>query len=166
MRALRPARTVLCHARLSSALPELFKQNVIAAFVFSDSRCKTACRFVLKFSSIGLPTKLCPDLVSFVCWIVTEFWSFTRKSAPHLVIRALNYARFCVVCALNCPILCRLRTKLCPNFGRSHAKLCPIYFAPCPFHVTLGGCTVQRDKVFVTGRRGCRVFRQKALRDT
>ena len=44
-------------------------------------------------------TKLCPDLVSFACWIVTEFWSFTHKS--DLVIHALNRARFCVICALN-----------------------------------------------------------------
>ena len=25
------------------------------------------------------PTKLCPDLVSFVCWIVPGFWPFTHK---------------------------------------------------------------------------------------
>ena len=24
------------------------------------------------------PTKLCPDLVSFACWIVPEFWAFVR----------------------------------------------------------------------------------------
>ena len=65
--------------------------------------------------------KLCPDLVSFACWIVPEFWSFTCKS--DLVIRALNCVWFFV----------RLRTKLCPNFGRSRARLCPISFAPCPF---------------------------------
>ena len=89
--------------------------------MISDSRCKNACacRFVPTFSSIA--TKLCPDLVSFTCWIVTEFWSFTRKrqSVPDLVIRTLNCAR--------------LFTKLCPNSGCSHARLCPIYFAPCPF---------------------------------
>ena len=65
------------------------------------------------------PTKLCPDLVSFACWIVTKFWSFTRKS--DLVIRALN-----------CPILFCLRSKLCPNFGRLHVRLCPI-FCTLPF---------------------------------
>ena len=58
MRALRPARTVLRPARLSSAMPKLFRktkklifqifnffylQNVIAVFVFSDSWCKNAC---------------------------------------------------------------------------------------------------------------------------
>ena len=58
------------------------------------------------------PTKLCPDLVSFGCWIVPEFWAFARKSVPELVVYALNCARF----------FCRLRTKLCP-----------ISFAPCPF---------------------------------
>ena len=66
------------------------------------------------------PTKLCPDLVLFTCWIVTKFWSFTRKSVPDTVIRALNCARFCVVCALNCARILVVR-------------LCPISFAPCPF---------------------------------
>ena len=48
------------------------------------------------------PTKLCPDLVSFACWIVTESWSFARKTVPDLVVRALNCARFFVVRAINC----------------------------------------------------------------
>ena len=69
------------------------------------------------------PTKLCPDLVSFACWIVTKFWSFTRKS-----LRRLGHSR-----SKLCQILCRLRAKLCPNFGRSRARLCPIYLASCPF---------------------------------
>ena len=73
------------------------------------------------------PTKLCPDLVSFACWIVTEFWSFTRKSVPDLVVRALNCARFCVVCALNCARILVFR-----------ARLCPISFAPCPFPNLVG----------------------------
>ena len=76
----------------------------------------TAYRFLPMFSSIGLPTKLCPDLVSFACWIVTEFWSFTRKSVPHLVIRALNWARFCVVCALNCTRILVVRALDCAQF--------------------------------------------------
>ena len=58
------------------------------------------------------PTKLCPDLVSFACWIVPEFLPFGHKSVPRLG---------------------RSRSKLCPNFGRSRAGLCPISFAPCPF---------------------------------
>ena len=66
------------------------------------------------------PTKLCPDLVSFACWIVTEFLSFTSKRFGHSRSKL-------------CPILCRLHTKLCQNVGRSCAILCPIYFAPCPF---------------------------------
>ena len=55
--APRPARTGLRPAPLSSALPELFKkkkiifyfilQNVIAVFVFSNSRCKNACNCAL-----------------------------------------------------------------------------------------------------------------------
>ena len=39
LRVLRPARTVLHHARLSSGLPKLFIKKI----VFSDSRCKNAC---------------------------------------------------------------------------------------------------------------------------
>ena len=133
LRALPPARTVLCSARLYSALPKFKKkkfklhfllQNVIAVFVFLDSRCKNACKMLADLCPCfhRSPTKLCPDLVSFACWIATEFWSFTRKSVPDLVIRALNCARLYVVC-----------TKLCPNFGCSHARLCPISFVPCPF---------------------------------
>ena len=68
------------------------------------------------------PTKLCPDLVSFACWIVPKFWAFACKCAR------LGHSR-----SKQCPICCRLHTKLCPNFGRSHARLCPIYFAACPF---------------------------------
>ena len=62
------------------------------------------------------PTKLCPVLVSFTCWIVTEFWSFTRKRVPDLVIRALNCARFCVVCALNCARILVVRALDCAQF--------------------------------------------------
>ena len=58
MRALRPARTGLRPARFTSAQPEfknntkirkkknIFLQNVIAVFVFSDSRCKNACKML------------------------------------------------------------------------------------------------------------------------
>ena len=73
-----------------------FLQNVIDVFVFAD----------LWPCFHQSPTKLCPDLVSFACWIVTKFWSFTRKSR-------LGHSR-----SNLCPILGRLRTKLCPNFGR------------------------------------------------
>ena len=59
LRALRSARTGLRPARFTRALPELkkkmnlkkyiyflFLQNVIAVFVFSDSRCKNACKML------------------------------------------------------------------------------------------------------------------------
>ena len=71
------------------------------------------------------PTKLCPDLVSFVCWIVTEFWSFTCKSVLDLVVRALNCARFCVVCALNCAQILVFRALDCAQF-LLHPALFPI----------------------------------------
>ena len=60
LRALRPARTGLRPARFTRAQPKfkkkknylkkkkiiyfLFLQNVIAVFVFSDTRCKNACK--------------------------------------------------------------------------------------------------------------------------
>ena len=58
LRALRPARTGLRPARFTRTLPEFEKQNnnliffffyteiVIAVFVFSDSRCKNACKIL------------------------------------------------------------------------------------------------------------------------
>ena len=58
MRAPRPARTVLRPARFTCALPEfkkneikkkkiiLFLSNIIVVFVFSDSRCKNACKML------------------------------------------------------------------------------------------------------------------------
>ena len=118
LRVLRPARTVLCPARFTQR-PARIKflfiyfllQNVIALFVFSDAvkmlvKCLQICAPCCRRS----PTKLYPDLVSFACWIVTEFWSFMRKSVPDLVIRALNCARFCVVYALNCAQILVVRT--------------------------------------------------------
>ena len=130
LRALRPAHTVLHPAQLSSALPELFikqffffsfsyLQNVIAVFVFSDNRCKNACNClqICVHVFINRPQNCAhADLVSFTCWIVTKFWSFTRKSVPHLVIRALNCARFCVVCALNCAQILVVRVLDCARF--------------------------------------------------
>ena len=75
-----------------------------------------------------LSINLCPDLVSFACWNVPEFWLFTHKSTR------LGRSR-----SKLCQILCRLRNKLCPDFGCSRAILCPIYFAPCPFPNLVAG---------------------------
>ena len=104
-RALRPVRT-------------FFLQNVTAVFVFSDSRCKNACKMLADLCACfhQFPTKLYPDLVSFACWIVMKFWSFMRK----------------------CASLDHSRSKLCPNFGCSRARLCPISFAPCLFPNLVG----------------------------
>ena len=102
-------------------------QNVIAVFVFSDSRCKNACKMLADLCPCFHQslTKLCQDLVSFACWMVTKFWSFTGKRLGHSRSKL-------------CPILCRLRSKLCPNFGRSRTRLSPISFAPCPFPILAG----------------------------
>ena len=120
-RALRPARTVLRPARFTQRHARI-KNLLFFIFVFSDSRCKNACKMLADLCPCFHQslTKLCPDLVSFACWIVTKFLSFTGKRLGH------SHSKLC-------PIFCRLRPKLCPNFGRSRARLCPISFAPCPF---------------------------------
>ena len=112
-RALRPARTVSRPARF---IVPFFLQNIIAVFVFSDSRCKNACKMLADLCPCfhRSPTKLCPDLISFACWIATKFWSFTCKI--DLVIRALNCARLCVVCALNCARILVVRALDCAQF--------------------------------------------------
>ena len=40
--------------------------------------CKNACKMLADLCPCfhQSPTKLCPGLVSFMCWIATEFWSF------------------------------------------------------------------------------------------
>ena len=127
MRALRPVRTVC-------ALPDytfFFKFNFIftkcnCCFCVFRQGCNNACKILANLCPCfhRSPTKLCPDLVSFVCWIATEFLSFTRKS--DLVIRALNCARFCVVCALNCAGILVVRTLDCAQF-LLHPALFPTY---------------------------------------
>ena len=115
--------------RFTSALTELekkiyiFKQNF---FLHSKNRIAALCFQTADVKILVLadlcpcfhqsPTKLCPDLVSFACRIVTEFWSFTRKSLPHSAIRTLNCARFCVVCALNCARILVVRALDCAQF--------------------------------------------------
>ena len=86
--------------------------------MFSDSRCKNACKMLADLCPCfhRSPTKLCPDHVSFACWIVTEFWSFTHKSVPDLVICALNCARFCVICTLNCARILVVRALDCAQY--------------------------------------------------
>ena len=122
-RALCPARTVLRPARFTQR-PARIKKNLIniifftftkwnyCFYVFRHSRCKNACKILADLCPCfhRSPTKLCPDLVSFQCWIAIEYWSFARKSVPDLVIRALNCARLCVVCALNCAQFLVVRT--------------------------------------------------------
>ena len=84
-RVLRPARTVLRPARIiylkkiyifSIFYIFFFLQNVIAVFVSSDSRCKNACNClqICVHVFINRPQNCAhADLVSFACWIVTEF---------------------------------------------------------------------------------------------
>ena len=84
-----PCPYCLRPARLYSALPELQKtnKNYLNFFFFTKSNCcfcvfsqgcKNACRMLADLCPCfhRSPTKLCPDLVSFMCWIATEFWSF------------------------------------------------------------------------------------------
>ena len=70
-RALRPARTVLCPARFTRRPARIENkkkfglQSAIAVFVFSDSRCKNACKMLADLCPRchRSPTKLCTDLV-------------------------------------------------------------------------------------------------------
>ena len=104
LRALRPARTALRPARLSSALPELFikknklifhifyffiffyLKNVIADFVFSDSRCKNACNCL----------QICAHV--FICrpqnCAKTSRFNRVLDCDRILVVRALDCAQF------------------------------------------------------------------------
>ena len=85
LRVLHPAHTVLRPARLYSALPELKKKK--KHFLFTKCNCcfcvfrqgcKNACKMLADSCPCfhRSPTKLCPGLVSFMCWIATKFWSF------------------------------------------------------------------------------------------
>ena len=77
--------------------------RLLHCFPFTTGNCccvfRQPCLQVFAHVFIDRPQNCAqsPDLVSFACWIVTECWSFTRKSVPDLVIRALNRARILVV---------------------------------------------------------------------
>ena len=127
---LRPARIKKIYIQYIYFL--LFHLPNLIPVVFSDSRCKNACKMLADFCPCfhRSPTKLCPDFVSFAR-------SFTRKSVPARLGRSRSKL---------CPILSRLRAKLCPNFGRSRARLCPISFAPCPLP-NLAGTLINKSAV-------------------
>ena len=129
LRTLRPAHTILRPARLSSALPELFKkkknyfskliffiylQNVI---VFSDSRCKNACNClrICAHVFINRPQNCAQTSFHSRAGLWPNFGR-SRVSVPHLVIRALNCARFCVACAINCAQILVVRALDCVQF--------------------------------------------------
>ena len=84
LRELRPARTGLRPARFRCALPELkktqniyflFKKNVIAVFVFSDSCCKNACKMLAVLCPCFHQS---PTRPNFGCSRVTDFVSFAN----------------------------------------------------------------------------------------
>ena len=125
LRALRPARTVLCPARLYSALPELKKKknniyiyiyifNLIVIFVFSDRGVKMLVKYLQICAHVFIDRpQNCVQTSFRSCAGLRPNFGHSRSKL--------------------CPIMCRSRTKLCPNFGCSCARLCPISFAPCPF---------------------------------
>ena len=78
LRVLRPARVVLRPARLYSALYFFFFTKCNCCFCVFRQGCKNACKMLSDLCPCfhRSPTKLCPDLVLFMCWIATEFWSF------------------------------------------------------------------------------------------
>ena len=69
---------------LHSALPGLKKKKTFFAydFCFCVFRQPMNCKLLADLCPCfhQLPTKLCPDLVSFACWIVPKFWAFACKS--------------------------------------------------------------------------------------
>ena len=98
-------------AQICKHFTSIFNSAVLLFLCFHESCHKNACNCLQIFDHVFINRpQNCTDLVSFACWIVTEFWSFTRQSVPRLVIRALNRARFCVVCALNCAQILVVRT--------------------------------------------------------
>ena len=103
MRVLRPAHTGWRPARFTRALPELkkkkivlFLQNVIAFFVFSDSRCKNACRFVPMFHQSPTRPNFGRSLVK-VCPILCRL---RTKLCPFF---GCSRARLCPITFAPCP---------------------------------------------------------------
>ena len=106
LRALRPARTVLRPAQLPSAAPKLFgkKQkklfiylpNVIAVFVFSDSRCKNACNCL----------QICAHVFINRPQNCVSLGHLRSKLCPIL----------CRLCTKLCPYFGRSRARLCPIY--------------------------------------------------
>ena len=115
-----------------------YLQNLIAVFVFSDSRCKHACNCLQICAHVFINRPQNCTKTSFHSRerIVTEFWSFTRKS--DLVIRALNCARFCVVCALNCARILVVRALDCAQF------FCTLPFSQASCNTTCVWRQIQR----------------------
>ena len=90
-----PAHTGLRPARFTRVLPELkkqknkkiFLQNVIAVFVFSNNRCKNACKMLADLCSCFHQS---PTRPNFGRSRLKDFVSFARI----LVVRALDCAQF------------------------------------------------------------------------
>ena len=113
------------HGQRSASSYKHFHDSCLKTQKQQDSRVKNACKMLADLCPCfhQSPTKLCPGLVSFACCIVTKIWSFTSKSVPYLVIRALNRARFCVVCALNCARILVVRALDCRAGANSGPEL-------------------------------------------
>ena len=89
LRALRTAFTLLRAADYTAPCPKKKKKKKKNQLLFFCTKCnccfcvfrqgcKNACKMLADLCPCfhRSPTKLCPDLVSFMCWIATEFWSF------------------------------------------------------------------------------------------
>ena len=109
---LRPALIVVCRTPLCPA--RIAKNDILCSLCFQTEFADLCPCFHRS------PTNLCPNLVSFVCWIVIEFWAFVRKSVSDLIVHALDCTRFCVVCALNC-----IRVEVVRTLFLLHTALFP-----------------------------------------
>ena len=119
LRALRPARTGLRPARFTRALPEfkkkkistkkkkkikihlfLFLQNVIAFLVFSDSRCKNACRMLADLCPCFHQSPTRPNCGRSRVKVCPILCRLRTKLCPNF---GCSHARLCPISFAPCP---------------------------------------------------------------
>ena len=102
-----PNSLVLCPIYIAPCASE---KNITYNCCFSVSRQLMNCKLLADLCPcFHRSPQLCPDLVSFACRIVPEFWSFTRRSHT-------RSKQFFVVCALNCAQILVVRALDCAQF--------------------------------------------------
>ena len=118
LRALRPARTGVRPARFTRALSEfnkkkkkikkkkkkinfvLFLQNVIAFFVFSDSRCKNACKLLADLCPCFHQSPTRPNFGCSCVKVCPILCRLRTKLCPNF---GCSRARLCPISFAPCP---------------------------------------------------------------